>query len=381
MTTVFTSLTFYDSLAKQDRTRTGAIIPVHCPRTQLPPFLISVGTATVATIDSIKLVSCEGTETTITGYFSVLPTVTASTATSGLGTYVKYNGAVMSTLMPTGSYYVKITKSDAIYYSDWIKIMNIYENLITGLTNFNYETFTKSGTVINSAINTSGNGEAYSSNAFSIIKGHTYKLIFFATLNGGATVLPNIYLLTTVAVSNIVTVVAGLNEITFTATASSDAAYLYFINDENTNFSTTQMVLVKTFSSKFIRIDFTNSINLGNIRYEDTFTQTVWLEAILNSPTHEMVNVGEEKDGIFIAEKIVSKFLYSVICYVSRGLYNCLMRLPQHGTITITDEVGNAYSPEVGNIIVEPPEWVSFETCRLLIKFNDGANSAYTWTK
>jgi hypothetical protein len=57
------------------------------------------------------------------------------------------------------------------------------------------------------------------------------------------------------------------------------------------------------------------------------------------------------------------------------------MRLPQHDTITITDEVGNTYTPSVGNIIVEPPEWTTYETCKLVIKFNDGENSSYVWTK
>jgi hypothetical protein len=190
-----------------------------------------------------------------------LPDIGLSVATA-LGWYVQYNGDALTSLLPGGSYYVKITKSDVTYYSDWIRIMTMTNPLL-----------------------------------------------------------------------------------------------------------------------KFVKIVFSNTDNVGDLRYEGNFAQSVWLEGILNTPTHEMVNTGEEKDGIFIAEKIVSKYVYSIISYVSRSLYNCLLRLPQHDTITITDEVGNTYTPEVGNVTVEPAEWISFETCKVTIKFNDSSNSNFTWVK
>lgn len=262
MKTIYGSLPFYDSLIKQDRERTGAVVPIHCPQTQLPPFLIQVGTATIATIDTIKLISCSGAETDLTtGYFSAFPAVISSVATV-LGSYIQYNGTAMLVNLPLGSYYVKITKSDASYYSDWIHISKMTNPLL-----------------------------------------------------------------------------------------------------------------------KFIKIDFSNTDNLGDLRYEGSYSQSVWLEAILNNPTHEMVSTGEEKDGEFIAEKIVSKYIYSIIAYVSRGLYRCLIRLPQHDTITITDEVGNTYTPSVGNITVEAPEWSYYDTCKLTIKFNDGENTSFGWVE
>ena len=262
MKTIYGSLPFYDSLLKQDKVRQNAVIPVHCPDTQLPPFLIQVGTATVATVTSIKLVSCTNVETDLTtGYFASFPTVTASVATA-LGSYIQYNGTALSKTLPLGSYYVKIAKSDATYYSDWIHVSKI----------------------------------------------------------------PNPAL-------------------------------------------------------KFVKIQFSNTNNLGDIRYEGSFVQMVWIEAILNNPLHEMVNTGEEKNGVFIAEKIVSKYIYSVIAYMSRGLYRCLMRLPQHDTITITDEVGNTYTPSIGNVIVEPPEWNYYDVAKVVIKFNDNDNTNFYWNK
>jgi hypothetical protein len=266
MRTIFGSLPFYDSLTKQDVTRTNAVVPIYCPQNKLPSFELCMGagnvaTVNVATVTSVKLVSCTGTEKEIISYFNIAPKVYHPTALD-FNTYIKYNGNVMTLDMPLGVYYVKLAGSGYTYYSDYIRI------------------------------------------------------------------------------------------------------------DKATNLYT-----------KFIKIEFYNTDNIGDLLYEDSFFQTVWLKGALNNPTHEMVNVGEEKDGIFIAEKIVSKYIYSIIAYVSRGLYNCLIRLPQHDTITITDEVGNIYTPAVGNIIVEPAEWVSYETCKLTIKFNDGANSNFSWVK
>jgi hypothetical protein len=260
MKTIYGSLPFYDSLVKQDRERTNAIVPIHCPRTQLPPFLIQVGTATVATVTSIKLVSCTGAETDLTtGFFTSFPSVTASVATA-LGSYIQYNGTALSQNLPLGSYYVKVTKSDATYYSDWINVWNMTNPL-----------------------------------------------------------------------------------------------------------------------TRFCKIHFGNTYNLGDIRYENSFVQTAWLETVMNNPSHEMVNTGEEKNGLFIPEKIVSKYIYTIIAYVPRGLYRCLMRLPQHDSITITDEVGNTYTPSPGNVTVEAPEWSYFDLCKLVIKFNDGENTSFEW--
>lgn len=262
MKTIYGSLPFYDSVIKQDRQRSNTVIPIHCPRTQLPPFLIQVGTATIATLTSIKLVSCTGVETDLTtGFFSVFPSVTASVATT-LGSYIQYNGTALSQNLPIGSYYVNIVKPDATYYSDWINIRNVPSPML-----------------------------------------------------------------------------------------------------------------------RFCKIQFSNTYNLGDIRYENSFVQMVWLEATLNNPSHEMVIVGEEKLGNFIAESIVSKYIHSIIAYVPRGLYRCLMRLPQHDTITITDEVGNSYTVETGNVTVEMPEWVYFDVCKLVIKFNEGINTAFDWVK
>jgi hypothetical protein len=88
--------------------------------------------------------------------------------------------------------------------------------------------------------------------------------------------------------------------------------------------------------------------------------------------------IGDEKDGIFITEKIVTKWKYRIVTYVGPVFYHALIRLPQHDTIAITDEVGFTYSPKVGNVTVSPINWNWFDTGTLEIIFND--NSEFIWT-
>ena len=82
--------------------------------------------------------------------------------------------------------------------------------------------------------------------------------------------------------------------------------------------------------------------------------------------------MGEELDGVFRAEQITATYLYSIVDYVSRSMFRGLQYLPMHDTITITDEVGNEYTPAVGNVDVSI-DWTTFDTGTLRIEFNDGA--------
>ena len=125
-------------------------------------------------------------------------------------------------------------------------------------------------------------------------------------------------------------------------------------------------------SGEWIKLAFSNTADLGDIPYSEGFTQIVYLNTKMNYPANEYIEVGEEKDGVFIAEKLVTKYLFRISDYVSRALHRVLVRLPQHDSITITDEVGNVYTPAVGNAIIQTSDWVSFETCHIVIQFNDG---------
>ena len=377
MKTVFAGLPFYDDIEKTDRNRTRARIPFHCPRFQLPPFLINAESDTPGVVSRVDLMDCSGGLTEITTYFVAVPALYTSIADH----YFQYKGVVLKQALPMGQYRIKVTTANGfIYYSESLVISDIYPNLITGWTNSNYETFTSSGVAITSAINTAGDGLCYADIGV-VRKGEAITVRFNFTLNSGD--VPTIYISSTSlggTLSNTVAAVAGVNAISLVPTQSLTDARIRFVNNTNANWSTSQVFVYRPYSSRFTRLDFYNSKDLGDILYQDSWFQTLWLECRLNYPLSETVEVGEEKDGIFLAEKIVTKYIYRIMTFVSRALHNVLMRLPQHSSITITDEVGNTYTPSVGNIQISAMEWSSFETGKMVISFNDGDNSAFNWT-
>ena len=57
-------------------------------------------------------------------------------------------------------------------------------------------------------------------------------------------------------------------------------------------------------------------------------------------------------------------------------MYNALSLLKHHDTIKILDEVGNEYTPSVGNVDVTI-DWNTFDTGSLRIVFNEGGD---VWT-
>lgn len=141
-----------------------------------------------------------------------------------------------------------------------------------------------------------------------------------------------------------------------------------------------QFVVINTSSGNWCKIECSNTHDLGDILYATGgFEQVYYLNTQLNYPLNETVEVGEEKDGEFITEKLVTKYIYRISDYVSKALQRCLLRLPQHDSITITDEMGDTYNPAVGNVKVTD-EWPNFDVCHIVIQFNDGANTAFKWT-
>lgn len=379
MKTIFASLPFYDSTDKQDVNRTFATQHIHCPTNELPSFLINCESDTIATVD-VYLVDCDGTETDITSYLPEDP----YEVTVDSDAYLQYDGGVLLTELPQGVYYLRVETSGKSYYSEHLTVSNIYSNLITGwveAASDNYSPLTVSGTSITSA-GASGADYAYvSTNTTPIKKGDIITVNFKLTLNSGAA--PDIFISDQVnftPITNVEATTNGLNSITLTAIGTSVNARIRLVNDtEAANWSTSSVFAYRPYSENFVSLRFSNTNDLGDILYSTTFEQKVWLETRMNHPEHEMVEIGEEKDGVFISEKLVSKFIYKVIAYVSHAMYRVLVRLPQHDSITITDEVGNTYTPSVGNISVAA-DYPSHETVKVTIRFNDGARSAFSWT-
>ena len=380
METVFAGLPFYDSLEKTDRVRTGARVPFNCPRHQLLPFQINVGTDNPGAITRIDLLDCKNIATEITSYFAALPALFTTTAND----YFQYKGNQLATPLPRGQWKVKLTTANGyIYYSENIVVSDIYQNLITGWVNApigGYDTFTTTGTIISSAITDGSDIATVYSPMFAIRKGESIFVKFNYLLNSGTAAVIYLQDFSLGVGSSVVNLVSGINNITLTALYSASEMRVIIQNSAAaSNFLTSEVFVYRSYSPRFIRIDMSNAKDLGNILYQDGWAQTLFLETRLNYPTTEVVEVGDEKDGIFNVEKIVTKYIYRISTYINRAMHRVLSRISQHSSVTITDEVGNTYTPSIGNIRMEADQ-PHFETTHAVISFNDGENTAYDWT-
>jgi hypothetical protein len=156
----------------------------------------------------------------------------------------------------------------------------------------------------------------------------------------------------------------------------------YLRIDTNTTHSyySEVFVVINTSKGKWCKIECSNSRDLGDIMYATGgFEEVYYLNTQINYPANEIIEIGEEKDGEFITEKLVTKYLYRLSDYVSRALHRCLIRLPQHDSITITDDVNNALTPAVGNVQITT-DWPAFDVAHIVIQFNNGDNTAFAWT-
>jgi hypothetical protein len=358
MKTIITVLPIYDRIIKQCYERSarasgdaGIRAPVVCPRHHLPPWQYNAEAVAIGAVTKIELINTDGVATDITTYFPLL----SDDVTVDLDTYYKYDGDTLKYLLPTGLYYLQITHANAyIYYSDWILVDCVYQNLITSWTNFTYETFISVGTAITSAVNSAGAASAYSANPFSIIKGKTYTAVFFATLTSGEA--PTLDFTGPGLLSNQVTVTAGLNVITFTTTGNSDVAYLVLNNAANSNFTLTEVLLFENFSEKYLKFAFEHSCDLGEITYDDGFSQVLYLETETMEPTFPYTEKGQENGyGQFVPTFQRQEKVYLIrTMLLPQFIIDVLHRLKLHDTIVLTDLVGDTNT--VTDIEVEH-EW------------------------
>lgn len=272
--------------------------------------------------------------------------------------YFQYKGNTLGLLLPLGTYYLKITTLNGyVYYSDYFVVGCIYENLITGWINSPapnaYETFTTSGTVILSAIESGASGYALS-NSFNVIKGEKIRVKLFLT---NSNQLPTLYLINNGWSSDDSQALAvGLNDIELTS-AWDGVSYLLIRNTAASSFSTTEVLAGREYSEKYLTINFSNTCDLGDIVYQDGFTQSLWFESETMENTYPTEEEGQKNgEGRFVRTfaRLVKKYLARTKD-MPGYMVDVFNRLKLHDTVELIDLVGDVN--DVYNIEVEH-EWL-----------------------
>lgn len=357
MKTIYTTLPIYDRIEKQwfERAKRGGVdkpVPITCPRHRLPSFQWWDDGDGAAVVTSIEMIERDLTSVDITTYFPVLP----APPMAG-DVYFDYSGDTLNWLLDEGIYYLKITMDTGhIYYSDWFHVYCVYENLDVDLNEHGdtYDTFTMVGTEITSAINLAGAAYTYGT-YFDVIIGEEIKLVTYLTLTSGQ--LPYIRLqYGGVAKSNQVQLSAGLNDITLTATGTG-TVFVRIYNSDASNFSASEVIVIRSYSPEYLTLNFSNTCDLGNIIYHGGFDQTLWFK----SEPMEMTFPTEEDDVQNGEARFVRTFArqerkYNIKTFEMPGfMVDVFSRMQLHDTVQLIDLVGD--TNDVFNLEVEH-EWL-----------------------
>jgi hypothetical protein len=149
---------------------------------------------------------------------------------------------------------------------------------------------------------------------------------------------------------------AWVYSMTFTALVTGTAVLrMYGQTSENNDFMTSPITLRRIYSDHCVSLEYYHGSDLGNIAYQSGLIQRSWLKGFIKNGTHTIEKTGEEKDGVHVPEKIVSRHTHKLKIHVDRGLHRALQTLPLHSTVTITDQGGSEYTAL--NIDVGDPTW------------------------
>lgn len=352
MITVYTTLPIYKALRDQNYERARAngsktvAQYVYTPKHRLPSFQwIDNGDGATA-VTTIYLVDKSGVLTDITSYFTTLPTLYASADGED---YFQYKGDTLNYALPVGEYYLKIVMdSGHIYYSERFIVDCVYCHFADDFVNNSYDTFAVSRTTIASAIDAGANAYADSSDDQAVYQGQTISIIFYLTTAGATTPSFSVVSDTLGVISNAATTVAGLNELTLTVTSPADDAHIRIQCSGTCNFSTSEILVHTQYACGFVTLSFSNCCNLGDLLYEDDFTQTLWIKSDSIEQQFPYVEKGQENgDGRFIPTFRRQEKTYAIkLGIVPQYLVDVLHRLKLHDVMTYIDQVGEAYVVE-----------------------------------
>jgi len=305
--------------------------------------------------------------------------------------YLPYFGGCLENLLPNGIYSLKVTDKYNTYYSDYFCISDLQATLPTDWTNpgtsfntFTYDTATHD--IV--AIESDGGAATAESGTFTIVPDEEIYMSGCLEMTSGVTPKMGLYDDSDDSViSAAQTLDDGDNLLTFTSDRTATAHIKLTVTNDSA-FSIAPTTIFRAYGD-YIRMTWDNTRDIRDtagkydLIYSEGWSQEMFFTSPLNTPVHESNEVGQEKDGTFIAEKVTATPRQRIVDYVPRSTYEQLISLPLHDTITIWDEVGNKYlvggaaDQASGNCEVNF-DFTYFEIGTLEILFTE---TSYYWTE
>ena len=282
----------------------------------------------------------DGVETDITSYMN---------GVTYDGGNLIHDDTNLNNVLPDGRCYLKLVNaSDYTLYTDDIDIGCIFDWLKSWTVNSG--TVTRSGKDITSMVGTS----SAHSNSFDVDKGDLLELVFEKTSGGD----PYVYLMD-----------SGDNLIVNLSKASTGEVFRYYgtvtksLTDAYIRVGVVGITVAmntfeirKNYSRNLIKYTISSSVDYGGLKYDSaSWSQYVWKSAnVRRSPSVEVTQIGEEKNGQFIPEKRTSAVRYSVKMKATEQEFEAFVHSIS-GNVTIIDQTG--YSFVTNKKEISDPSW------------------------
>jgi hypothetical protein len=260
-----------------------------------------------------------------------------------------------------------------IYYSDWFTVDCVYYNFVETFVNNSFDTFTISETTIASCIDAGANAYADSTPLKEVYLGQEITVIFHLTDMGVTNPRFSVVSESLGVISNVADSVAGLNELTLVTTRAADDVFIRIQTTGTTNFSTSEILVYTQYACKFVTLSFSNCCNLGDLLYEDDFTQTLWIPSDNIESQFPYVEKGQENgEGRFIPTfRRQEKTFLIRTGWLPQYMVDVLHRLKLHDLITYIDQVGDAFIIQSIEVEHEWDETKYYATAMITIDTNE----------
>ena len=293
----------------------------------------------------------------------------------GGDSYALYDGSVLGTSLPRGLCYFKALVNDIDeYYS---------EDCLLG----NANGFLKNWTVTSGTATVSGRditslsgltNATVKSNAFDILKDQTINVIFeLLTGTPGAVMTAILYDSAGVQQDINIAAATGDNYIFALEVPKTMRDAYIVVTLGGTGTVTGQLWDIYTdYSNEFVKYSLSSAVDFGGVKYSTGWEQWIFKGTnVRRSPRSEIIQIGEEVNGVFIPEKKITGVRYKMNPKITEQEYEAFVH-SLAGEVTVTDQTGRQFTATKTEIA--DPSW-SYSNGVVEISFVDENNiNVYT---
>jgi hypothetical protein len=296
----------------------------------------------------VENISCESYDTLLDIY-------------NGTNDYLSYDGSVMYGMADNGECEFNIKELSYTNLSDYTLAQEIYsDDCDVGCVNNLSRVFSGGGIVETTKTFDLNEDDDFDSGTFNVNKGDVITFYMDADFTNVSDYIVTLKM-------------AGQSDVTMTnyrsgtstvfysqgTVLASGSAYINLANNAVADFTISNYDIEKGYSDSMVTFNVSSTVDYGTIHYAESGVN-VWaqkwykLANVRRSPSPKITRIGDEPNGVFVPEKVITSTTYKVIVKLIESEFNALLTATG-GTVTVTDQTGTVFTCD--NVELNEPDW------------------------